>query len=75
MGRGDQVETSSARWNGGTLIITTTTPVADRGAKPFTAEVTRELSLESPSTLIVQVTRAGVLGGAPTTSRSVYRKG
>ena len=76
MGRGDQVETSRARWDGQSLIITTTSRVSDRGAaKPFTVEVTRKLSLESPATLIVEVTRAGALGGAATTTRSVYRKG
>lgn len=75
MGRGDQIESSRARWNGPNLIITTTSQVADRGAaKPFTAELTRELSLESPATLVVQVTRAGVLGGPATTTRSTYRK-
>jgi len=76
MGRGEQVEASRARWNGPVLIITTTYQVTDRGAaKPFSAELTRELSLESPTTLVVQVTRAGVLGGPPTTTRSIYRKG
>ena len=76
MGRGDQVETSRARWDGQALIITTPARVADRGAaKPFTVEVTRKLSLESASTLIVEVTRAGALGGVATTTRSVYRKG
>lgn len=74
MGRGEQIESSRARWTGSTLILTTTHQVADRGAKPFTAEVTRELSLESPTTLVVTVTRAGVLGGAPATTRSTYRK-
>jgi len=72
---GEQSEFSRARWNGQTLIITTTYQVAERGMKPFTAELTRELSLESPTTMIVQVTRAGVLGGQPTTTRSIYRKG
>jgi hypothetical protein len=75
MGRGEQVATSRARWNGQALVITTTYHVADRGApRPFTAEVTHTLSLESPSTLIVDVTRAGVLGGPPSTTRSIYRK-
>jgi hypothetical protein len=76
MGRGEQTETSRARWDGQTLIIVTTSDVADRGAgKPFTAELTRRLSLDSPSTLVVEVTRAGVLGGAASTTRSIYRKG
>ena len=76
MGRGEQTEASRARWDGQTLIIVTTFDVADRGAgNPFTAELTRRLWLESPSALVVEVTRAGVLGGAASTTRSVYRKG
>ena len=76
MGRGEQVEVSRARWDGSTLTITTTSRVADRAiAKPFTAELTRKLWLESPTTMIVEVTRAGVLGGPSSTTRSVYRKG
>ena len=76
MGRGEQIESSRAQWNGQALIIVTTFDVADRGAgKPFTAEITRKLWLESPTTLVVEVTRAGVLGGPASTTRSVYRKG
>jgi len=76
MGRGEQVEVSRARWDGQALTITTTARIADRAAaKPFTVEVTRKLWLESPTTMIVEVTRAGVLGGPPSTTRSVYRKG
>jgi hypothetical protein len=76
MGRGEQIESSRAQWNGSTLVIITTFDVADRGAgKPFTAELTRKLWLESPAAMIVEVTRAGVLGGPASTTRSVYRKG
>jgi hypothetical protein len=76
MGRGEQVESSRAQWSGQTLIITTTFQIADRGAgKPFTAELTRKLWLDSPTTLVVEVTRAGVLGGPASTTRSIYRKG
>jgi hypothetical protein len=75
MGRGDQSETSRAEWKGQTLIIVTTFDVADRAAgKPFTAEMTRRLWLESPTTLIVEATRGGVLGGPASTTRSIYRK-
>jgi len=75
MGRGEQIESSRAQWNGATLVIITTFPVTDRGAgQPFTAELTRKLSLESPTTLVVEVTRSGVLGGPASTTRSVYRK-
>jgi hypothetical protein len=76
MGRGEQVEASRAQWNGQTLVIITTFQVDDRGAgKPFTAELTRTLRLESPTTLVVEATRGGVLGGPASTTRSVYRKG
>jgi hypothetical protein len=76
MGRGEQIESSRAQWSGQTLIIITTFDVAERSAgQPFTAEITRKLSLESPTTLIVEATRAGVLGGPASTTRSVYRKG
>ena len=75
LGRGDQVETSRARWDGQALVIVTTFHVADRAAgKPFTMELTRKMTLESPSTLVVEATRAGVLGGAETKTRAVYKK-
>jgi hypothetical protein len=75
MGRGDQVESSRARWDGQALVIVTTFHVTDRGAgQPFTAELTRRLSLESPATLIVDVARAGALGGPASKTRAVYRK-
>jgi hypothetical protein len=74
-GRGEQTESSRARWDGPTLVITTTSQVVDRAVeKPFTNELTRKLSLESPTTLIVEVTRAGALGGPSSTTRAVYRK-
>jgi hypothetical protein len=76
MGRGEQIESSRTQWSGQTLIIITTFHIADRGAgKRFTAALTRKLWLESPTTLVVEVTRAGVLGGPASTTRSVYRKG
>ena len=76
MGRGEQIELSHAQWNGPTLTIITTFDIADRRAgAPFTAELTRTLRLESPTTMVVEVTRAGVLGGPASTTRSVYRKG
>ena len=33
MGRGEQTESSQARWSGETLVITTTSQVVDRGAE------------------------------------------
>lgn len=76
MGRGAQMESSRASWQGSALAITTTFSVADHASgQPFTAEVTRKLSLESPNVLVVEVTRSGVLGGAASTARTVYKKG
>lgn len=75
MGRGEQVETSTARWDRQALIISTVHRIDDRAVgKPITMTLTRRLSLESPATLIVDVTRDGVLGGPSTTTRSTYRK-
>jgi hypothetical protein len=75
IGRGEQVESVRARWDGNALIVVTASTVTDRNvAKPFTVEVTRRLSLEAPTMLIVEVTRGGVLGGPASTTRSVYRK-
>jgi hypothetical protein len=75
MGRGAQMESSRAQWDGQTLIIVTTLHVDDRNvAKPFAAELTRKLWLESPTTMIVEVNRAGALGGPASTTRSLYRK-
>ena len=75
MGRGIQMETSKTQWDGSRLVITTTSafPSPEDG-KPLTSEVKRTLSLESPASLVVETTRSGVLGGAPTTARVVYKK-
>jgi hypothetical protein len=36
--------------------------------------MTRRLTLESPTSLVVEVTRAGVLGGKPSVTKTTYRK-
>jgi hypothetical protein len=75
VGRGAQVESSRASWSGQTLTITTTFEVTDRGlGKPLTVTLTRKLSLESPTTLLVEATRSGVLGGPSSTTRTIYQK-
>jgi hypothetical protein len=75
MGNGMQVQTSRAAWEGETLVITTwhsfTNP--DSG-KLERVETKHALSHELPTSLVVEVTRAGVLGGPTTTTRTVYRK-
>ena len=76
LGNGVQEQVSRARWNGSTLVITTVHVIANpTGAgDSLRVEVTRRLSLESPNRLIAEATRAGVLGGSPSTTRTVYTK-
>ena len=75
MGRGIQTQVSRTAWEGEKLIITTTHMLADPASgKPTSVVVTQTLSLESPSSLVVDTVRSGVLGGPPTTARTVYRK-
>src|SRR5262245_18562780 len=75
MGRGPQVQSSRATWEGTTLRITTVHTLADPvSGKPLTMDVTQALSLTSPTSLLVEVTRSGVLGGKPSTTRTSYTK-
>ena len=76
MGRGFQHQSSHARWEGQSLTIATVHSFADPASgQPLTVDVTQKLSLESPNTLVVDVTRSGALGGRPSTTRTVYTKG
>jgi hypothetical protein len=76
LGRGAQLQLSRARWDGQVLAITTHHTFADPiSGKPLTMEVQQSLTLVSPTSLRIEVTRAGVLGGKATTTRTVYRKG
>jgi hypothetical protein len=71
-----QMRRARAAWKGQTLEITTTFPGVDPATgKPFTVNTTQRLALESPTTLVIEVTRDAALGGRPTMSRTVYRKG
>src|SRR5262245_13384461 len=76
LGNGVQEQISRAAWNGATLVITTVHVVANPSGAgdSVRVEVTRRLSLESPTRLIAETTRAGVLGGLPSTTRTVYTK-
>jgi hypothetical protein len=75
IGHATQIRTSRAAWDGTALRVTTSYPAVDPGSgKAFTTDVTYRLSLESPATLVIEATRAGVLGGKPTTTRTVYQK-
>ena len=75
MGRGLQTQVSTTTWDGAKLVITTVHTFPDPETnKPVTTEVKQTLSLESPTLLIVETTRVGVLGGPATTTRTNYRK-
>jgi hypothetical protein len=76
MGHATQVRVSRTTWDGATLRITTQYPGIDPGTKKsFTTEVIQQLSLTSPTTLVIEVTRGAALGGQATTTRTVYKKG
>ncbi|HYE85468.1 MAG TPA: hypothetical protein VEA16_03890, partial [Vicinamibacterales bacterium] len=70
-----QVRASRAHWDGQALRITTQYPGIDPASgQPIATEVVHRLSLEAPSTLIVETTRGAALGGAATKTRSVFRR-
>ena len=75
MGRGIQVQTSKTAWEDDKLIITTMHDFENpANGQRMTSEVKQTLSLASPTSLMVETTRSGVLGGPPATTRTVYRK-
>lgn len=75
MGRGIQAQTSKTAWDGDKLVITTTHNFDNPASgQPMKIEVKQTLSLESPTSLVVETTRSGVLGGPPSTTRTVYKK-
>jgi len=75
MGRGIQTQTSKTAWEGDKLVITTTHSFGHpETGQPLTSEVKRKLTLESPTSLIIETTRSGVFGGPSSTTRTVYRK-
>jgi hypothetical protein len=75
MGRGMQEQLSRTAWDGSKLVITTRHNIADpQGGADLNSETRQVLSLESPTVLLVETTRAGVMGGAATTSQTRYMK-
>ena len=76
MGLGVQEQLARAVWSGSTLVLTTVHIIANPAGTgdSLRVEVTRRLSLDSPTRLITETTRAGVLGGASSTTRTVYTK-
>jgi hypothetical protein len=75
MGRGIQTQTSKTAWEGDKLVIITRHSFENpANGQPMEIEVKQTLSLESPTSLIVETTRSGVLGGPPSMTRTIYRK-
>lgn len=75
MGRGVQVQSARAEWKGRQLVIITTLPFTNPDdGRPMTSEVTRTLTLESPTSLVVETVFGGALGGPSTTTRTIYHK-
>ena len=75
MGRGIQTQTSKTGWEGDKLVITTTHSFTrPETGQPMTIEVKQTLALESQTSLIVETTRSGVLGGPSSMTRTVYKK-
>lgn len=76
MGRGMQTQKSTTTWQGESLVITTVHPFSDPASgQAMTVDVRQRLTVELPASLIVETTRSGVLGGAASTVRTLYRKG
>jgi hypothetical protein len=75
MGRGPQEQVSRAAFQGETLVITTThTFVNPQDGRATTSETRQTLSLLSPTSLVIETTRGAVMGGQPSTTRSVYKR-
>ena len=75
MGRGIQTQTSKTAWEGDKLIITTEHNFENpANGQPMTTTVIQKLSLESPSSLLVETTRSGVLGGPSTATSTIYKR-
>ena len=75
MGRGLEKQVSRTAWNGDKLVITTTQAFSDLvPGQTVMTTVVRTLSLQSPTSMLVETTRSGVLGGRPSTTQTVYKK-
>jgi hypothetical protein len=75
MGRGPQEQTSKAVWDGSKLFIRTVHSFKDpQSGAAMTSETKQVLSLESPTSLVVETTRSAALGGPPSTTKTMYRK-
>jgi hypothetical protein len=56
------------------VVVTTHDVVDPATGAALTMDVTRTLTLSSKSTLVVETSRPGVLGGTATSTKVVYRR-
>jgi len=82
MGRTGPAPTSTTAWDADRLVIRTLYPFQNPAdGRWLTSEVTQTLWLRPANgtpfepSLVVETTRGGVLGGPPSTNRTVYRRG
>ena len=76
LGRGFEQQVSRTTWEGRTLVIVTTQDFPNLvPGQVVSTRVTRSLTLESPTSLVVETTRNGVLGGKESSTKTVYTKG
>ena len=75
MGRGIEERVSKTAWDGNKLVITTLfafpDPVTGRST---TTDMKQVLSLETPTTLLVETTRSAYSGGPATITKTTYTK-
>jgi len=79
LGHSESTVRSRAAWAGDVLVITTHYPApAGAGGAALATEVRQSLTLDAPTVLRIETTRAGVSAGvsagAASTTRSTYRK-
>jgi arylsulfatase len=82
LGRSGPAPTSTAAWDGDRLVMTTTYRFQDPGSRQWhTSEVVQTMWLQPANgtpfepTLVVETVRGSALGGPPSTTRTVYRRG
>jgi hypothetical protein len=75
LGRGPQLQVSTAAWRDASLVITTTHAfVNPSDGRAMTSETRQTLSLAAPDTLVIETFRSAVLGGKASTTRTTYRR-
>jgi hypothetical protein len=75
MGRGPQEQVSTVAWEGDRLAITTIHRfVNPRNGQELTSETRHLLSLESPTSLVIETTRGAVMGGHSSSTKTTYKK-